>query len=431
MAGPLAAADAIVVAAGASSRMAGVDKRLALLAGRPLLARSLDAIAAAAVVERIVLVMGPGPALEALRPFLPPAVVAIVPGGEHRGASVAAGLAALAALDGDAADPDRVVLVHDGARPLVAPELVTAIAEAAHEHGAAIPIVPVAETIRRLRAGELGETVDRADLVAAQTPQGVRSGLLRDAYRRYPADGSARFTDEAALLMACTIRVHPVPGDPVNLKVTLPADLARAEALFGARTERRIGFGARAERRTGLGLDSHPFGPGAPLLLGGLEIPGAPRLHGHSDGDVALHAIAGGLLGAAAMGDLGRLFPADGRTPRGVGSRELLVDVAGRVAAAGWRVAAIDLTITGARPYLGAHLDPMRDAIATLLELPPGAVGVKASTGNLDGATGAGRAIAASAVVTLDRIAPAPSPATSSAPTLAPPRVPGAHPDLS
>jgi 2-C-methyl-D-erythritol 4-phosphate cytidylyltransferase/2-C-methyl-D-erythritol 2,4-cyclodiphosphate synthase len=421
MAGPLAAADAIVVAAGASSRMAGVDKRLAPLAGRPLLVRTLDAIAAAAVVERIILVMGPGPALEALRPLLPPAVVAIVPGGDHRGASVAAGLAALAALDGDAADPDRVILVHDGARPLVAPELVTAIAEAAHEHGAAIPIVPVAETIRRLRDGELGETVDRADLVAAQTPQGVRSGLLRDAYRRYPADGPARFTDEAALLMACTIRVHPVPGDPVNLKVTLPADLARAEALFGA----------RPERRTGLGLDSHPFGPGEPLLLGGLEIPGAPRLHGHSDGDVALHAIAGGLLGGAAMGDLGRLFPADGRTPRGIGSRELLVDVAGRVAAAGWRVAAIDLTITGARPYLGAYLDPIRDAIATLLELPPSAVGVKASTGNLDGATGAGRAIAASAVVTLERSAPAPSLATPSAPTLGSLAVPGPHPGPS
>ncbi len=385
------AVDAIVVAAGTSSRMGGADKRLVPLGGRPLLARALEAVAASPVVERIVLVMESGPALDALRPLLPPTVVAVVPGGDHRGSSVAAGLAALADLDGAAADPKRVVIVHDGARPLVTPDLVTAVASATHEHGAAIPVVPVADTVRRLRDGVLGETVDRSDLVAAQTPQGARAGLLRAAFRRYPPDGPERFTDEAALLMACTIRVHPIPGDPVNLKVTLPADLTRAEALLAARIERRVGQG----------LDSHPFGPGEPLRLGGVEIPGAPRLHGHSDGDVALHAIADGLLGAAALGDLGRLFPADRRTERGISSRALLAEVVSRLAEAGWDVATVDLTITGARPRLAAHLDGMRDAIATLLRVPALAVGVKASTGNLDGATGAGRAIAASATVTI------------------------------
>ncbi len=383
--------DAIVVAAGTSSRMGGPDKLLAALGGRPILARALEAVAGSPVVDRIVLVMGPGPALDALRSLLPAKVVDVVPGADHRGASVAAGLAALASLDGPAADPERVVIVHDGARPLVTPELVTAVAVATHDHGAAIPVVPVADTVRHLRDGVLGETVDRSDLVAAQTPQGARAGLLREAFRRFPPDGPDRFTDEAALLMACTIPVHPIPGDPVNLKVTLPADLARAEAFLAGRIERRVGQG----------LDSHPFGPGEPLCLGGIEIPGAPRLYGHSDGDAALHAIADGMLGAAALGDLGRLFPADRRTERGVSSRVLLADVVGRVAEAGWDVATVDLTITGARPRLAAHLDNMRDAIATLLLIPATAVGVKASTGNLDGGTGAGRAIAASATVTI------------------------------
>ena len=400
---PTRSTDVIVVAAGASSRMGGTDKRLALLGGRPLLIRSLEAIAASPVVDRIVLVMGAGPALEVVRPMLPEAVIAIVPGGEHRGASVAAGLAAFERLDGGGMDPARVVLVHDGARPLVPSSLVTAVAEAAAAHGAAIPVVPEADTLRRLDGAELGEIVERDGLVAAQTPQGVRSGLLREAFRRYPPDGPQRFTDEAALLMACTIRVHPIPGDPVNLKVTLPADLERADVFFAA----------GIERRTGQGRDSHPFGPGEPLRLGGIEIAGAPRLHGHSDGDAALHAVADGLLGAAALGDLGRRFPADASTPRGISSRELLGDVVEALRRAGWTPESVDLTITGARPRLAGHLDAMRDAIAGLLGVDGSAVGVKASTGNLDGAPGAGRVIAADATVTISRHPRGPSgPAT-------------------
>ncbi len=384
-------ADAIVVAAGSSTRMGGVDKRLAPLAGRPLLVRTIEAVAASPAVGRIVLVMGPGPALDALRPLLPSSVVATVPGGDHRGASVAAGLAALGELDDGSPDPARIVIVHDGARPLVPPNLVTEIVQAAGQHGAAIPILPVTDTIRRVANGSLGEPVDRTDLVIAQTPQGARRQFLDDAFRRYPPSGPARFTDEAALLMACTIRVHHILGDPLNLKVTLPADLARAEALLVGRLDRRVGQG----------VDSHPFGPGEPLILGGVEILGAPRLHGHSDGDAALHAIADGILGAAALGDLGRLFPADTSTPQGISSAELLNDVVRLVERAGWGVESVDLTITGARPRLAAHLETMRTRIAAILRVSTAAVGVKASTGNLDGATGAGRAIEACATVTV------------------------------
>ncbi len=158
---------------------------------------------------------------------------------------------------------------------------------------------------------------------------------------------------------------------------------------------------APAARRVGIGVDGHAFGPGRPLRLGGIEIPAAPALHGHSDGDAALHAVADALLGAAALGDLGRHHPADDRTPRGIASADLLRSVLVAVRTAGWRPETVDVTIVAARPRLAAHLDAMAAAIAGLLGIAPGSVSVKASTGNLSGDAGAGRTIEARAVATL------------------------------
>ena len=154
--------------------------------------------------------------------------------------------------------------------------------------------------------------------------------------------------------------------------------------------------------RVGFGHDSHPFGPGSPLRLGGISIPGAPALAGHSDGDVVLHAVADALLGAAGMGDLGRLFPSDERTPRAVDSSLLLRDVVERLAAAGMRPASIDVTVIGARPRFGDRLDAMRAAIAATVGLDVARVNVKGSTGNLAGDEGAGRSISARAVATVE-----------------------------
>ncbi len=267
------------------------------------------------------------------------------------------------------------------------------MAEAAARHGAAIPILPVAETLKRIDGQVVGETVDRTGLGTAQTPQGARRELLRAAFQRFPADGPRTWTDEASLLEASGVAVHVVPGEADNLKVTMPGDLARAEALI---------VGA-SPIRSGIGHDSHPFGPGEPLLLGGVEIAGAPRLHGHSDGDVALHAIADALLGAAGLGDLGRLFPADERTPRGVASAELLRSVCGHLAEAGWRPTSVDVTVIAARPRLAGRLEAMRASVARLLELDVSAVNLKASSGNLDGADGAGRSISALAIAMVAR----------------------------
>ncbi|MDQ3870268.1 MAG: 2-C-methyl-D-erythritol 2,4-cyclodiphosphate synthase, partial [Chloroflexota bacterium] len=283
----------------------------------------------------------------------------------------------------------------DGARPLVTPDLVDRVALAAAEHGAAIPVLPVAETLKRLDESRIEGTVEREGLAAAQTPQGVRRELLESAFAAHDPGGAETFTDEAALLEASNVPVAAVPGEASNLKVTDPDDLERAEAILSWRLgPPRIGFAA----------DAHPFGPEDGLALGGLTFPEAPRLHGHSDGDVALHAVAGALLGAAGMDDLGRLFPATDPATAGAASRDLLAEVTTRLGEAGWRAIGVDVTITGMRPQLGPErLEAMRTALAGLLGLARQQVGVKASTGNLQGAEGAGRSISAAAVASLVR----------------------------
>jgi len=437
--------EAVVVAAGSSRRMGGRDKLVAELDGRPVLRWSVEVLAEAGVDRIVIVAAPPRVAAIAAEAWLPDCVVAVVAGGERRQESVAAGVAALvygaAAGDDPNVDrplaaappvdgsgepssegwaPDPVILVHDAARPLASVNLVRSIARAAADHGAAIPILPVTETLKRLEGDRVGATVDRTDVVAAQTPQGVRLGLLRRAYSAYPPDGPETWTDEASLLEACRIPVHAILGEATNLKVTVPLDLERARVFLdaglvpgrpaSARSARSaparpapaaVGGLAAAEERVGLGTDSHPFGAGGPLALGGLRIEGAPRLAGHSDGDVALHAVADAILGAAGLGDLGRHFPADSRTPAGIDSRELLRSVAAETRAAGWAVANVDLTIVAARPRLAALLADMGSAIAAELGVDPATVNVKASSGNLAGSEGAGRSISATAIARL------------------------------
>jgi 2-C-methyl-D-erythritol 4-phosphate cytidylyltransferase/2-C-methyl-D-erythritol 2,4-cyclodiphosphate synthase len=403
--------DVVIVAAGSSSRMGGLDKLEAPLLGRPLLAWTVAAFASLPETRSIVVVTAPE-RVERYRgsPWLPAGVAEVVSGGGRRQESVAAGVRAVAEAarrDGRPTD-DAIVLIHDGARPAITSSLIRAVAAATAEMGAVIPVVPVAETIKEMAGDVVGRTVDRVNLAAAQTPQGFPLGLLERAYALQPPESGPTWTDEAALLEACTITVHAISGDPGNLKVTLPGDLARAERLLrGADSARSAG----PDRRVGFGSDTHAFGPGRPLALGGVEFADAPRLHGHSDGDVALHAVADALLGAAGLPDLGRLFPADDSTPKGVASGRLLTAVVARLADAGLRPTSIDLTIVGARPRLGDRLDEIRSAIAGLVGLQSVAVSVKASTGNLAGPEGAGRAMSAQAIATVgpvDGVGPAP-----------------------
>jgi 2-C-methyl-D-erythritol 4-phosphate cytidylyltransferase/2-C-methyl-D-erythritol 2,4-cyclodiphosphate synthase len=382
-------ADAVIVAAGASRRMGGSDKLAAPLLGRPLLAWTVSALHAARSVRRIIVVVPPQrQAGRGDAGWLAGADsdVELVGGGARRLDSVAAGFRLTDA---------EVVLVHDGARPLVTPALVDAVADAAAEHGAAIPVVPVADSLKRLDGEQVGGAVERAGLMAAQTPQGARRELLARAFADAPPD--AAFTDEAALLAASGVVVATVAGDPANLKVTRPADLELARAILAGRD-------AAGQRRTGFGQDSHPFGPQLGLQLGGLLIEGAPRLHGHSDGDVALHALATALLAGAGLGDLGRHFPPGDPATAGAASSALLDSVLEQVSSSGWRVESAQVSLLGARPRLGPpRLDAMRARIADLLAVPESAVAVVASSGNLGGAEGAGSVISASALAVLVR----------------------------
>ena len=386
----LEVADLVVVAAGTSSRMGGVDKIAANVLGRPLLAWTLDRLSDSRGIGRIAVVVA-SDRVESVAgaDWLHSAVAAVVAGGSRRQESVAAGVAALDPPD------SGIVLVHDGARPLVTSALVSAAIVAARTHGAAIPVMPVPETVKRVVDGLVVETLDRDVLATAQTPQAIRADLLRAAWKKFPPSSAATFTDEAALLEAARIPVHAFPGDPANIKVTVPADLDRAATLLGGPSASGV--------RVGFGTDHHPFGPGQPLVLGGITFEIGPRLHGHSDGDVVLHAIADALLGAAGLGDLGRLFPPGPETPRGIASRMLLEETVRRVRGEGCVPEWLDITIVGARPRLGGRLAEMRTAIAELVGIPADSVEVKASTGNLGGAEGAGRAVTAHAVAVVRR----------------------------
>jgi 2-C-methyl-D-erythritol 4-phosphate cytidylyltransferase/2-C-methyl-D-erythritol 2,4-cyclodiphosphate synthase len=362
--------------------MGGTDKLFEDLGGRPLLAWSIDAMADAESVRDVVVVARVDRVSElASQPWLRGARV--LAGGPQRSDSVRAGVGVTAS---------EVVLVHDGARPLASSQLADAVARAAAEHGAAVPAIPVVDSLKRAQAGVLTESVERAGLVRTQTPQGARRDLL---VRAFDAAGGRSFSDEAALLEAAGIPVTTVPGDAANIKVTDAEDLVLVRALATA--------GGKDER-LGFGEDSHGFGPGDGLMLGGILIAEAPRLYGHSDGDVVLHAIATALLSATGLGDLGRLFPASDRSTRGIASSQLLAEAVRQAVENGWQVRQAQVSLVGSRPRLGGRrLDQMREAVASLLGVGADRIAVVASTGNLSGPEGAGRVIRASALVTVIR----------------------------
>ena len=365
--------------------MGGVDKLFEPLLGKPLLAWSIEAMSAAASVGRVVVVTRPDRVDElAAQPWIGDATV--VAGGEQRSGSVRAGV--------EAAHAD-VVLVHDGARPLATSNLADAVARAAAQHGAAVPAIPVADSLKRVAGDAIETSVDREGLVRTQTPQGARRDLLLAAFDRA---GGTSYTDEAALLEAAGTTVVTVPGEAANIKVTDQADLDIIRALAGTRG------GNAANQRIGWGEDSHPFGPEMGLLLGGIEIAAAPRLYGHSDGDVVLHAVATAILSAANLGDLGRVFPPGDPRTKGIASADLIAEAVSQAEGQGWRVDRAQVSILGARPRIGGRrLDEMASKIAEMVGSEPGSVSVVASTGNLAGDAGAGRVIGATALVTVVR----------------------------
>jgi 2-C-methyl-D-erythritol 4-phosphate cytidylyltransferase / 2-C-methyl-D-erythritol 2,4-cyclodiphosphate synthase len=384
----------VVVAAGRGSRLGGDEpKQYRLCAGRPLLCHTLEALAAAHdfCVTTVVIHPDDGARYKKIVAALSPACAATLAppalGGATRQASVLAGLEAQTA-----AAPD-LVLIHDGARAFPTTALVRRAIAAAAEHGAAAPGTPLSDTIKEVDAsGLVVATPPRASLRAVQTPQSFRFPLILEAHRRAAQSRAADLTDDAAVAEWAGHRPHIFEGDPDNMKITTAHDLAEAEARL---------FSQAGDVRVGQGFDVHAFADGDHVWLGGVRIPHSHTLSGHSDADVALHAITDALLGAIADGDIGAHFPPSDAKWKGANSRIFLEDAMRRVAALGGIVAHIDATLVCESPKIGPHREAMRMRIAEIVDLDVGRVAVKATTSERLGFTGRGEGIACLATATV------------------------------
>ena len=373
---------ALVVAAGSGSRAGGeIPKQYREIAGKPLLVHALDRLRHPAI-DAIQVVIGEG--RESLyrgaigdRALLPPVI-----GGAERRHSVARGLGAIAAQGGA-----KAVLIHDAARPFLPSQVIERLVAALSDSAGAVPVMPIVDTLAAGGAN-LGPVVPRDGLYAVQTPQAFRFDAIRNAHDLW-SGGEA--TDDAQMARAAGLDVKLVAGDRMLDKITHPEDFARAELLLAA----------RMVSRTGMGFDVHAFAPGRSVWLGGIEIPHARALKGHSDADVLLHAITDALLGAIGAGDIGEHFPPSDPRWRGAASSHFLEHAAALVETRGGRIDHVDATIICEAPRVGPHRDAIRDRIAGLLGLPIDRISVKATTTERLGFTGRGEGIAAQAIATV------------------------------
>lgn len=374
---------AIVVAAGSGTRLSGpTPKPFLPLGGQSVLERTVAVFQRSAVIDKIVVVVAEHLVGEARSRFAGK-VAAVVAGGQARQNSVAAGLGVLP-------DADWVV-VHDGVRPFVSEPLVAQVLGAARRHGAATAGLPMSDTVKQVEHGRVQRTVERSLLWTVQTPQAFRAGLLREAHAR--AQGTGPATDDAELVERLGAEVVVVPGDPANLKITTPQDLELARLRVAA-----VEPSGETTTRVGIGYDVHRLVPDRRLVLGGVTIPYARGLDGHSDADVVAHAIMDALLGAAGTGDIGHAFPPGDPAYLGADSLRLLENVAGRIRARGWTPQNVDAVVIAEEPMLAPHIEEMRVRLATALGITPARVSVKATTGEGLGALGRSEGIAAHAV---------------------------------
>ena len=396
---------AILVAAGRSSRM-GTDKLWADLWGRPTWRWSLDALLATPGLVRVTVAVA-ADAVDRFEEGLPADAAdrcMVVAGGEVRADSVIAGLWA---LTGAGHDDETLVLVHDAARPAVTPALVEAVAAAAAAGGgsAVIPIVPVTDSLKRVRNERVVAPVEREEVVAAQTPQAARLGVLRAAIEEAHAWGRP-ITDDAGALAAAGVAVHVVPGDPTNHKLTEPSDLVAMRAILAGRANPLAvadTVGPTSKVRHGIGFDAHRLVPGRRMRIAGVDFPDEPMgPEGHSDGDAALHALIDALLGAAQLGDVGTLFPAAEDAWAGADSADLVRSAVARLAEHGWRPTSADVAVAATEPAIAPRREELGERVAELLGVKADAVSVKGTTTDGLGITGAG-GIAAWAVAEVER----------------------------
>ena len=364
------------------------------LLGIPVLTRTLSNLAAAAPGAHLRAVIHPDDraayetalgALSGNGKFGAPAI-----GGRTRQQSVRNGLEALAE---DGVSPQTIVLVHDAARPFPSHELVTRAIDSARTHGAAVPGLPLTDTVKQVGpSGRIHGSPDRASLRTVQTPQAFRFDVLLAAHRQAADAGDDDLTDDAAVVERAGHAVYVFEGDKENMKLTTADDFARAEARL---------LGDLADIRCGQGFDVHAFGAGDHVWLGGVKIPHDHGLEGHSDADVLAHAITDAILGALADGDIGAHFPPSDPKWKGAASSLFLADAVQRVKARGGLLAHVDATIVCERPKIGPHRDAVRANLAKIMEISPSRVALKATTSERLGFTGRGEGIAALATATV------------------------------
>lgn len=371
--------EAVLVAAGSSSRM-GFDKLNHRIGGTEVVLLAFRALEGHPEVDRVVVVAGENLAQvrELIEGDTPRKPVAFVRGGDSRAASVAAGVALC--------DGASLIAIHDAARPFVSEALISRVLRAAGEYGAAAPALPVKDTIKQVEDSAVVRTLPRAELAGVQTPQAFDGAVYKTALAALPQEEWPNITDDCMVMERAGRQVHLVEGDEANYKITTPADLERQ----GTRP---------ALPRIGHGYDVHAFAPARRLILGGVDIPYELGLAGHSDADVLAHAVSDALLGALALGDIGKYFPDTDPAYKGADSLHLLDEVGRLLRERGWIPGNIDATIVCQAPKLAPHIPAMRKNIARVLGLPEDAVSVKATTEEHLGFTGRGEGIAAHCVV--------------------------------
>lgn len=374
---PKARIAGLIVAAGQGERVGGgVPKQYRTVAGKPVLAHAIDALLGHPAIATVQIVIGQGQ--RALYDdvtagwLLPPPVI----GGTLRRDSVIAGL--------EAVETD-IVLIHDAARPFLPAAVIDRLLTALDTHDGAVPALPVADTLAR-GDGLLGETVPRHGLHRIQTPQAFRRDAILAAHRAW--DQTCEATDDAQVARARGLRVAVVEGDRALEKLTYAADFAAAEKVHMI-------------SRTAQGFDVHAFSDGDAIQLGGVTIRHDRALAGHSDADVAIHALVDALLGTIAAGDIGSHFPPGDPQWRGAASEIFLGHARDLIERVGGIVDHVDLTIICEAPKIGPHRDAIRGRLAELLRIPVARVSVKATTTESLGFTGRREGIAAQAVATV------------------------------
>ncbi len=377
----------VLVAAGRGGRVGlPYNKVFHKVAGRSVLSRCLDVLSKSGYYDGAVLVLSASdlPLYEALvhAEGACPLVKHVARGGDCRQASVRNGLLRVP-------EDAQTISIHDAARALVPDAVLRETLASAIEYGSGVAATQVTDTIKRVNADGLAvETPDRASLRAVQTPQAFRADWIRSAHEKAAHDGHEA-TDDAALVERYVgpVRLCTSEQGGKNVKLTTMEDLHMREA--------RLGAGAP---RVGHGYDVHRLVEGRKCILCGVDVPHEKGLLGHSDADVATHALMDALLGACALGDIGRHFPDTDPRYKGADSIALLREVASLIAVAGCAVANVDLTIVCERPKLGPHVEAMRQRVAEALDVSVGAVNIKATTTEGLGFAGRGEGIEAHAV---------------------------------